>query len=177
MFKRTKTMIVMAMTVLVFMVLVTPAAADPRGPDLGDCLNLEVQRSQKIAFHVYAEGVQIYRWDGTSWIFVAPEALLFADAEGHGVVGIHYAGPTWQSVSGGKVVGIVLERCTPDAADIPWLLLQGQANEGPGIFRRVTFIQRVNTVGGLAPSQPGDVLGEEVEVPYTAEYFFYRAHH
>ena len=31
---------------------------------------------------MYAEGVQIYRWNGTSSIFVAPEAELFADAGG-----------------------------------------------------------------------------------------------
>jgi hypothetical protein len=40
----------------------------------------------------------------------------------------------------------------------------------------VTFIQRVNTVGGKAPSHSGDSVGEVVRVPYTAEYFFYRAH-
>ena len=36
-------------------------------------------------------------------------------------------------------------------------------------------IQRVNTVGGKAPTAPGDYVGELVRVPYTAEYFFYRA--
>ena len=149
---------------------------DNRAPDLGDCQDLQVPAGNKVAFHVYAEGVQIYRWNGTSWIFVAPEAVLFADAGDDGVVGIHYAGPTWESNSGSKVVGTVLERCTPDPDAIPWLLLGAVSNEGPGIFHRVTFIQRVNTVGGKAPADPGDFVGEEVRVPYTAEYFFYRAH-
>jgi hypothetical protein len=107
---------------------------------------------------------------------VAPEAVLFADAGGHGVVGIHYGGPTWESNSGGTVVGTVLERCTPDPDAIPWLLLEAVSTEGPGIFARVTFIQRVNTVGGNAPTAAGDFVGEVVEVPYTAEYYFYRAH-
>jgi len=44
----------------------------------------------------------------------------------------------------------------------------------PGIFEPTTYIQRVNTVGGLAPSTPGTVVGEEARVPYAAEYFFYR---
>jgi hypothetical protein len=166
---------------LLFVMLVAPAGAAAgggRSPDLGDCQNLlQVAADQKVAFHVYAEGVQIYLWTGASWAFVGPEAVLFADAEGHGVVGIHYAGPTWQSVSGGKVVGAVLERCTPDPDAIPWLLLQALAPEGPGILQRTTFIQRLNTVGGLAPSDPGDFPGEQVRVPYTAEYFFYRTHH
>jgi hypothetical protein len=161
--------------------LVAPAGADPgndnRAPDLGTCQNLQVPAGNKVAFHVYAVGVQIYRWNGTSWSFVAPEAVLFAAAGGNGVVGIHYAGPTWESISGGKVVGTVLERCTPDPDAIAWLLLGAVSTEGPGIFHRVTYIQRVNTVGGIAPTDPGDFPGEVARVPYTTEYFFYRAHH
>jgi hypothetical protein len=136
---------------------------------------LQVQAGNKVSFHVYAEGVQIYQWNGTSWCFIAPEAVLFADGD-DGAVGIHYAGPTWESVCGSKVVGMVLERCTPDPDAIAWLLLKEVSSEGPGIFRRVTFIQRVNTVGGNAPSAPGDFTGEVVRVPYTTEYFFYREH-
>jgi len=43
----------------------------------------------------------------------------------------------------------------------------------PGIFRDVSSIQRVNTVGGRAPTAPGSP-GEVRNVPYSAEYFFYR---
>jgi len=39
---------------------------------------------------------------------------------------------------------------------------------------QVTYIQRVNTTGGLAPSEPGLLEGETKEVPYTAEYYFYK---
>jgi hypothetical protein len=46
---------------------------------------------------------------------------------------------------------------------------------GPGIFARTTYIQRVNTKGGLAPTAPGTSIGAIAEVPYTAEYYFYRA--
>lgn len=166
--------------ILVLLTLVTPASAGPsnenRTPDLGGCQNLQVPAGNKVAFHVYAEGVQIYRWNGTSWIFVEPEAVLFANAGYDGVVGTHYAGPTWESVSGSQVRGIVQERCTPNSDAIPWLLLGALSTKGPGIFQRVTFIQRVNTVGGLAPTEPGDLSGSVARVPYTAEYFFYRAH-
>jgi hypothetical protein len=132
-----------------------------------------VPEGSKLVFRAFATGVQIYSWNGTSWSFVAPLAVLSADAGGKSVVGTHYAGPTWESNSGSKVVGTVSVRCTPDASTIPWLLLTG-VSSGPGLFHRVTFIQRVNTVGGLAPSDPGSVAGEEVRVPYTAVYFFYR---
>ena len=153
------------------------AGESNRAPELPSplCDRLQVQAGNKVAFHVYALGVQIYRWNGTSWVFVAPSARLFADAEYHGEVGIHYAGPTWESHSGGKVIASRLESCAPDPTAIAWLLLQTVSTEGPGIFDRVTFIQRVNTAGGLPPTTPGPFIGAEEEVPYTAEYYFYRA--
>jgi hypothetical protein len=39
----------------------------------------------------------------------------------------------------------------------------------------VTYVQRVNTAGGLPPAAPGSFVGEEKHVPYTTEYYFYRA--
>jgi hypothetical protein len=156
---------------------VAQASEDNRAPDLPSplCDRLQVQSGNRVAFHVYALGVQIYRWNGTSWQFVAPSARLFADPEYQGEVGIHYAGPTWESNSGGKVIASRLESCAPDPTAIPWLLLQMVSTEGPGIFDRVSYIQRVNTAGGLPPADPGPYIGAEQEVPYTAEYYFYRA--
>lgn len=145
-----------------------------RGVDLGECTKLEAPAGSKLVYHVYATGVQIYRWNGSSWAFVAPEAVLSDDAGGKSKVGTHYAGPTWESVSGSKVVGAVSERCTASATAIPWLSLTATSSAGPGIFARVSFIQRVNTVGGVAPGTSGITAGEEARVPYTAEYFFYR---
>ena len=152
--------------------LVAVAHADrtPEAP-----ANLQVPNGNKVAFRAYAVGVQIYRWNGTNWLFVAPEAVLFADAGNHGEVAIHYAGPTWESRSGSKVVGARVAGATVDPNAIPWLLLRAVSSEGPGIFHRVTFIQRVNTTGGNAPAAPGSSAGQEARVPYTAEYYFYRA--
>lgn len=153
----------------------TAAVNAGRAADLGPCENLQVPAGSKLAFRVFAKGVQIYHWNGTSWSFDGPLAELSADADGKSTVGSHYAGPTWESMSGGKLVGTVLERCTPDPSAIAWLLL-GAVSDGPGIFQRVTFIQRVNTAGGNAPAEPGSSTGEEARVPYTTEYLFYRAH-
>ncbi|HSQ20435.1 MAG TPA: DUF3455 domain-containing protein [Blastocatellia bacterium] len=135
---------------------------------------MRVPAGNKVAFHVYARGVQIYRWDGTTWVFVAPVATLFADANYAAQVGIHYAGPTWESNSGSKVLATRVAGCTPDPTAIPWLRLQSVSTNGPGVFNSVTFIQRVNTKGGVAPAVPGASIGEAAEVPYTAEYYFYR---
>jgi hypothetical protein len=146
-------------------------------PDLGDSQNLKVPAGNKLVLHTYGVGVQIYTWTGTSWSFVSPEALLFADDGDHGLVGFHFAGPTWESLSGSKVVGTVTQSCTPNPNAIPWLLVEAVYNEGHGPFQRVTFIQRLDTEGGKAPTVPGDFPGQVARVPYTAQYFFYRKDH
>jgi hypothetical protein len=154
-----------------------PAIAAPataRGVDLGTCDELAVPAGSKLVFHTYAEGVQKYEWNGASWVFRGPSAKLYANAGGTGTVGIHYGGPTWESNSGSIVVGQLRTPCEVGPADIPWLLLDAVQSQGPGIFHDVDYIQRVNTVGGRAPATPG-APGEMRHVPYTAEYYFYRA--
>jgi hypothetical protein len=64
---------------------------------------------------------------------------------------------------------------SPDPTAIDWLLLRAVETSGPGVFSPVTYIQRVNTTGGKAPTTPGSFIGEVVDVPYTAEYYFYRS--
>ena len=144
-----------------------------RLPDLGACADLAAPSGSTLILHAYGIGVQIYHWNGTSWGAATPKATLFADAGGQGAVADHFAGPTWRSNSGGQVVGTVAKRCTPDAASIAWLLLDGVA-DGAGIFERVTSIQRLNTVGGNAPAVAGSFVGQEADVPYTADYLFYQ---
>lgn len=159
-----------------------PAAAttmfeNDNGPELPPaCGSIEAPEGHKLAFHVYAKGVQVYRFNGATWDFVAPVATLYAEENFHGEVGIHYVGPHWESKSGSKVKAARVPNtgCTPDPSAIAWLLLQSTENSGNGIFKKVTYIQRTNTTGGLAPVEAG-TLNELREVPYTAEYYFYRA--
>lgn len=141
------------------------------------CDSVQVSTDNKLAFRVYALGVQVYSWNGTAWVFVEPTATLFADSRYQGEVGTHYVGPTWESNSGSKVVAARVPGtgCTPDSTAIPWLKLKTVTTEGAGIFSLVTYIQRVNTTGGSPPTTPGSFIGEVKEVPYTAEYYFYRA--
>jgi len=145
-----------------------------RLPDLTGCEQLAAPVGSTLVLRAFGVGVQIYRWNGASWGFVNPLATLYADAGSHGQVASHFGGPTWQSNSGGTVVGTVVNRCTPDAASIPWVSLSA-VPDGPGVFSKVAFIQRLNTVGGNAPSTTGSVVGEEARVPYTADYLFYNA--
>jgi len=144
-----------------------------RLPDLTGCEHLAAPAGSTLLLHAYGIGVQIYRWNGTTWQFVEPSATLFADVGGKGEVATHFGGPTWQFRSGGTIVGTVLDKCTPDAASIPWLKLSGTA-DGPGPFASANFIQRLETVGGNAPATPGAAVGDIAKVPYTADYLFYR---
>jgi len=147
---------------------------DNRAPDLSDYPRLQTPAGHKVAFVAYAEGVQIYRWNGTGWVFSGPQAVLYSSEKAHGIVGTHYVGPTWESNSGSYVVGSVLERYSPNSNAIPWLLLIAVDTDGPGLFDKVTYVQRVHTVGGLAPVAPGAFIGQEIGVPYSADYYFYR---
>ena len=153
------------------------AASDGRFPDLGDCVtHLQVPEGSNISFHVFGVGFQVYRWDGTQWKFSNPEANLFADAGHNALVGTHFsapgANPNWLTTSGSRVIGTVVDKCTPNANAIPWVKLSAE-NSGTGVFNQTTFIQRLNTVGGLAPTTPGTVVGQEFKSPYTADYYFY----
>lgn len=141
--------------------------------------DLRVPSGNEVSFVVSAVGVQIYIWTEnptnaafSSWVFKAPDAVLF-DPEGR-VIGRHYAGPTWEDKGGGKVAGARLAGATVDSNAIPWLLLQAHPTAVPGIFAQTTFIQRVNTTGGLAPTAPPRQTSKEARIFYTADYYFYR---
>lgn len=75
--------------------------------------------------------------------------------------------------SSSKVVGARVAGETVGATAIPWLLLRKVTAEGPGVLGRTTYVQRVNTTGGLAPAAPPTQVGEEARVPYTADYYFF----
>jgi hypothetical protein len=140
---------------------------------------LAVPAGNRLALSVDATGVQIYSCKATAtgfaWTFVAPRADLFDD--GHELVGKHFAGPTWEWLDDGStVVGAKVAGFTPDPAAIPWLLLSAASHGGQGRMSKVSYIQRLQTTGGLAPASGCDAshVGAGAEVAYTARYYFYR---
>lgn len=91
---------------------------------------------QVLFLETLATGAQVYECAATAgtspgyaWRFVAPEATL---TDRSGVkLGKHYAGPTWESVDGSKVVGsLVRQDAGPTPSAIPWLLLTSKGNTG-----------------------------------------------
>lgn len=156
--------------------LAAASTDDLQVPELPpQCSEVQVPAGHRLAFRTYAVGVQVYRWNGTAWAFVAPIANLYATADFRGRIGYHYAGPTWEGLFGSSVVGRRVAGCSVDPTAIDWLRLEAASNEGPGLFGRVTQIQRINTAAGRAPATPGAFVGQEARVPYTTEYYFYRA--
>jgi len=140
---------------------------------------LAVPKGNYWAFYRKGVGVQIYTCTaaetGYSWVLTAPEAdLLFP---GKHVAGSHYAGPTWEALDGSTVVASRVAGVTVDATAVPWLLLQAVSHSGTGLMSKVTYIQRIHTTGGLAPTAGcgADTVGATVEIDYTADYLFYYA--
>ena len=140
---------------------------------------------------------------GVAYVLFTPEATLFSDDDGGQII-THFFSPnpdprdpntnpavvapegairaTWVHSHDGSSVWAKLH---PNGAAVvegavAWLLLDAVGVEdgptGGDILAKTTFVQRVNTTGGLAPksgcSSP-DNLGNQAFIPYTADYFFY----
>lgn len=81
----------------------------------------------------------------------------------------------WAKATGQIPAGSDPESC-PNSGSIPCLLLQSVGNDrGPAggrLLAKTTFVQRLNTNGGAAPTSSCTV-GQTQLVPYTADYYFY----
>jgi len=145
--------------------------------------NLTAPGDSVLLFQLDARGVQIYVCESKPddantyvWTFKAPEAELL-NVQGV-VVGHHFAGPTWQGLDGSSVVGSAVEHAdAPNAESIPWLLLEAKDHAGTGAFSTVSYVQRLETDGGIAPVEGCDAnhAGKETRQPYEATYAFYYA--
>ena len=108
-------------------------------------------------------------------------AQLF-DPKSHKRVGVHFggidrgltAGPWWESTKDGSRIrgGNAVSAPSPDANSIPWLRLEVLEHAGSGVFTPVTYIQRLNTEGGVGPTGACKT-GAQRKVHYTADYYFF----
>jgi Protein of unknown function (DUF3455) len=135
--------------------------------------SLKPPPGETLKLKLIGTGVQIYQCQDGAWKLQGPDAKL-TDSAGH-VVGKHYAGPSWESTDGSKVTGEVkAHEDGPDPHAIAWLLLHAKSVSGNGMFGNVGSIQRLQTSGGQAPQQ-ACAANQTVQVPYTANYYFYAA--
>jgi hypothetical protein len=127
----------------------------------------------------HAEGAQVYECKADAagklaWQFREPIATLLMDGK---TVGRHYAGPHWE-LSDGSVTAAKVSGRAPGATanDIPLLRLEVTSRRGEGQLGNATTIQRLETKGGVAPPTC-DRAGAFLNVPYSADYAFYRKQH
>jgi hypothetical protein len=148
----------------------------PTVPDV-----LRTSEGEVLTAKASAQGTQNYECQAGdngayAWKLLGPEAQLTDEAGKP--LGHHYAGPTWESPDGSKVVGEVKAKSdAPGGQAVPWLLLKAKSTSGTGVFARVTSVQRVDTVGGVAPPTGCDAqhVGAKHSAGYKATYYFYSA--
>ena len=110
------------------------------------------------------------------WVFVGPDAAL-NDRSGKRI-GKYYGPPaTWEAMDGSKVTGAQLAVSPASAGSIPMQLVKANPALGAGAMQGVTYIQRVATQGGVAPSIAcvASSMGQKQIVKYQADYIFWRA--
>jgi hypothetical protein len=156
------------------------AHAGPPGPSVPT--DIAVEAGNKVFLVGHAVGVQIHRCTAMGGAYAwatTPRADLYGDSGQ--VIATHFGGPTWQAKDGSSVVGKRVNGVTVDPTAIPWLLLSAAstaAGSDGGRLAGTTFIQRTATTGGLPPAASSchaGTVGTAVEVPYTADYHFWKS--
>ncbi|MCU0765440.1 MAG: DUF3455 domain-containing protein [Burkholderiaceae bacterium] len=159
-----------------------PAPVDGAGrqaaaPSLGWLSRIKVPDGNDAALQLAARGDQIFRCerigDAYEWRFRQPEAELF-DAQGQSA-GRHGAGFSFEHRDGSRLLGTVVAHDRAEGADaLPWLLLSAKSY-GKGALGGISYVQRVNTRGGMPPrSCDASQAGRLLRVDFSADFVFYR---
>jgi len=149
----------------------------PSRPSLGLFSRIKAPSEVEPVFVLAATGVQIFRCEpdkeGYHWVFRLPEAEL-RDGRGQ-VVAHHGANYSFEHVDGSRLIGTIVGYDSAPGGDaVHWLLLRTQSY-GAGEFEKVTYVQRVDTSGGIPPEQcSADQVNEILRVPFSAKFVFYR---
>jgi Protein of unknown function (DUF3455) len=110
------------------------------------------------------------------WVFVGPQADL--NSRGGAKLGSYYGPPaTWASMDGSAITGTQLALSPAAAGSIPLQLVKANPATGSGGMSGVTYVQRVATMGGVAPASACDAaaMGKKEVVKYQADYIFWKA--
>ncbi|MGW1874096.1 DUF3455 domain-containing protein [Streptomyces sp. NPDC001975] len=136
---------------------------------------LAVPDGNKLTGVYSAHGVQTYTCTDGAWKLLEPAATLSDKRDrAHRPVALHSRGPVWVSTVDGSAVNASALFTSPKEGTIPELLLKATATRGAGTFEGVTYVQRLNTEGGVAPAAACTGT-DQVSVPYSATYAFYKA--
>src|SRR3954470_7794875 len=151
------------------------AAGDPLDPRTTD-------PAAQILLTAPATGVQKYTCqpNGT-WLFTDPVATLFRTSDASKPIVHHFLDfatgqPVWQFKDGSSVEATRAQSASGGAGNIALLLLKAVTTAaGPDgdRFESATWVQRLNTSGGVAPAG-SCTAGDTAAVPYTADYYFWK---
>lgn len=150
--------------------------------------SLQVPAHNTLARTLHAVGTQTYSCfndgaGGYAWKAQGPYAPL-VDSTG-AQAGFLYDSfgldPTWQATDGSEVDASPIASVTVSRTAIPWVLFKTTAVRVGGTgwdFVSTTYIQQINTIGGLAPAKKlcnAATWESQARVPFTADYNMYHA--
>lgn len=150
----------------------TPTPVAQALPDAPVAAAVQVPAGQQLVGKYQATGVQTYSCANNAWKGLEPAATL-VDKDGKPII-LHSRGPIWVStVDGSAVEATPVDGAKNDVKGaVPELLLKTKTVRGEGLFGKVSYVQRLATEGGVAPSG-GCTAGAQVSVPYKALYTFF----
>jgi hypothetical protein len=194
-----KNAIVFATALAVTLIVSLPQPARAHDRTVHDVpAKIQVPEGNKMFLEGHAFGTQNYiclpSSAGFSWTLFGPQATLFNDDARQIITHFLSGNPaegglpraTWQHSRDTSSVWAQAIASSTDPAfvapgAIPWLLLHFVGTqEGPTggkTLTRTTYIQRVNTAGGIAPATGCALstdVGKTALVPYVADYIFHR---
>jgi hypothetical protein len=132
---------------------------------------------------VHAIGVQKYTCQANgTWLFTDPVAALYTTTGARKPIGTHFLNfatgrPVWESKDGSSVEAARKVSVPAGTGNIPSLLLQAvvtTAGSDGDRLARTTWVQRLNTSGGVAPAGTC-TAGDTAAVSYSADYLFWKA--
>ena len=146
--------------------------------------SIQVPAGNKVAWETVGKGDITYECKDKAgmpgqveWTFAGPNAKLM-DRSGK-QVGKYYGPPaTWEANDGSKLTATQLAVAPSTAGALPYQLVKANPAMGSGALTGVTYIQRVNLTGGVAPANMACTMankGQKTTVPYQADYIFYKA--
>ncbi|MFE2967975.1 DUF3455 domain-containing protein [Streptomyces sp. NPDC059340] len=135
---------------------------------------LKVPDGNRLTGVFSAAGVQTYTCTDGAWKLLEPAATLWArNDRSHRPVALHSRGPVWVSTVDGSAVNATAIANSPRTGTIPELLLRSTATRGTGVFAGVSYVQRLDTHGGVAPTTACTGT-DQISVRYSATYAFYK---
>jgi Protein of unknown function (DUF3455) len=144
---------------------------------------VKVPAGNKVAIETVGVGEIAYQCrtkanmsDQFEWVFVGPDAKL-NDRSGK-TLGKYFGPPaTWESSDGSKITGTQVAVAPSAAGNIPLQLVKANPAMGNGAMTGITYIQRVQTKGGVAPTTACNAgnVGVKQTVQYQSDYIFYKA--